>query len=108
LNGAFNILQEKLCLRAKDMADNEDWHQVAEDDPEELSILSAVMGVTKEVSSFITDTLLLRADVRRQSTANNYTAYTKTVECSTSSVFHPAPLSPNTFPKLKHYAIHPP
>jgi len=41
------------------MADNEDWHQVAEDDPEELSILSAVMGVTKEVSSSITGVVLL-------------------------------------------------
>jgi non-canonical poly(A) RNA polymerase PAPD5/7 len=50
LNGAFNILQEKLCLRAKDMTTDEDWYKAAEDDPEELSLLSAVMGVTREVS----------------------------------------------------------
>lgn len=27
-----------------------DWQKSAEDDPEELSILSAVMGVTRDVS----------------------------------------------------------
>lgn len=51
LNGAFNILQEKLCLRANEMIAGRDWQKLAEDDPEELSILSAVMGVTREVSS---------------------------------------------------------
>ena len=50
LNGAFNILQEKLCLRAKDMVEDKEWHKAGEDDPEELSLLSAVMGVTREVS----------------------------------------------------------
>lgn len=50
LNGAFNILQEKLCLRAKDMAESRNWRKHIDQDPEELSILSAVMGVTREVS----------------------------------------------------------
>lgn len=32
------------------MATDDEWYRLAEEDPEELSILSAVMGVTKEVS----------------------------------------------------------
>jgi hypothetical protein len=32
------------------MATDDEWYRIAEEDPEELSILSAVMGVTKEVS----------------------------------------------------------
>jgi len=55
LNGAFNILQEKLCLRAKDMVEDKEWHKAGEDDPEELSLLSAVMGVTREVRHHILD-----------------------------------------------------
>jgi non-canonical poly(A) RNA polymerase PAPD5/7 len=50
LSGAFSILQEKLCLRAKAMVEDKEWHRAEEDDPEELSLLSAVMGVTREVS----------------------------------------------------------
>jgi hypothetical protein len=33
-----------------EMTTDEDWYKAAEDDPEELSLLSAVMGVTREVS----------------------------------------------------------
>lgn len=52
LNGAFNMLQEQLCQRAKEMVENKDWHRAGEDDPEELSILGKVMGVTREVKYY--------------------------------------------------------
>lgn len=50
LNGAFNMLQEQLCQRAKTMVEDKEWHKAGEDDPEELTILGKVMGVTREVS----------------------------------------------------------
>lgn len=33
------------------MTVNKEWKKLADEDPEELSILSAVMGVTREVSA---------------------------------------------------------
>lgn len=51
LNGAFSMLQEALCQRARTMVEDKEWYRAAEDDPEELTILGKVMGVTREVSS---------------------------------------------------------
>jgi len=43
------MLQEALCQRARTMVGDKEWYR-AGDDPEELTILGKVMGVTREVS----------------------------------------------------------
>jgi len=50
LNGAFSMLQEALCQRARTMVGDKEWYRAGDDDPEELTILGKVMGVTREVS----------------------------------------------------------
>jgi hypothetical protein len=44
------MLQEALCQRARTMVGDKEWYRAGDDDPEELTILGKVMGVTREVS----------------------------------------------------------
>jgi hypothetical protein len=44
------MLQEALCQRARTMVGDKEWYKAGDDDPEELTILGKVMGVTREVS----------------------------------------------------------
>jgi len=44
------MLQEALCQRARTMVGDKAWYRAGDDDPEELTILGKVMGVTREVS----------------------------------------------------------
>jgi hypothetical protein len=53
LNGAFSMLQEALCQRARTMVGDKEWYRAGDDDPEELTILGKVMGVTREVSHIL-------------------------------------------------------
>jgi non-canonical poly(A) RNA polymerase PAPD5/7 len=55
LNGAFSMLQEALCQRARTMVGDKEWYRAGDDDPEELTILGKVMGVTREVSHITLD-----------------------------------------------------
>lgn len=50
LSGAYQILQAKLFERAAQMS-RKGW-KARDEDPVELSLLTAVMGVTKEVCPF--------------------------------------------------------
>jgi hypothetical protein len=89
LSGAYQILQAKLFERAAQMS-RKNWRNEAKD-PVELSLLTAVMGVTKEVSqlSGLWICLWARVDSRPKSIELEYKS------CITKDAFNGCCISPS-------------
>lgn len=82
---------------------NQEWRKLAEDDPEELSILSAVMGVTREVGvivscGFLVSVLIL---VRPHVIDKNWPNYTTRDAFSAYCISRSRTTLPTTSPKLR-------
>jgi hypothetical protein len=94
------MLQEQLCQRAKTMVEDKEWHKAGEDDPEELTILGKVMGVTREVSYNHPNRVI--ADVRRPNTDRSSIDYIVKGDYNVYLTYHPISHLRSNSQKLKN------